>query len=375
MLPCQAFYQALQDVGVRVFAGVPDSLLKDFCAYVSDHAPESAHTITANEGAAIALVCGHHLATGELGLVYLQNSGQGNIINPLTSLASRNVYGIPMLLLIGWRGEPGTNDEPQHVQQGAVTLDLLEAIGVEYSVLPNEIDAAISTLSQAADKALASSSPYAIIVRKGSFLPYPLRKQVPNSYGMKREDAIQLVAAGLDEDTTVVSTTGMASRELYEYRVAQQQDTGRDFLTVGSMGHASQIALGIALARPDRQVCCLDGDGALLMHMGSMAIIGTRKPANFLHVVINNAAHDSVGGQPTVGFDIDMLALARACDYAHAERADDPETLSRKLAEIRALSGPSLLEIRTNRGARSDLGRPTTSPSQNKDAFMRRLRS
>jgi phosphonopyruvate decarboxylase len=167
----------------------------------------------------------------------------------------------------------------------------------------------------------------------------------------------------------------MASRELYEYRVAQQQDTGRDFLTVGSMGHASQIALGIALARPDRQVCCLDGDGALLMHMGSMAIIGTRKPANFLHVVINNAAHDSVGGQPTVGFDIDMLALARACDYAHAERADDPETLSRKLAEIRALSGPSLLEIRTNRGARSDLGRPTTSPRQNKDAFMRRLRS
>lgn len=375
MLSCSVVYQALLDAGVSAFAGVPDSLLKDFCAYLSDHASESAHTIAANEGAAVALVCGHHLATGELGLVYLQNSGQGNTINPLTSLASREVYGIPMLLMIGWRGEPGMTDEPQHVQQGAVTLALLDAIGIEYAVLPADNDSAVATIAKAADQARSSSSPYAIVVRARSFEPYALRKQAASPYEMKREDAIKLVAAGLDSETMVVSTTGMTSRELYEYRVAERQEAGRDFLTVGSMGHASQIALGIALARPDRGVCCIDGDGALLMHLGSLAIIGARKPANFLHVVLNNGAHDSVGGQPTVGFDIDIPALARACGYVAARRADDPAAVSRELAELSAQAGPSLLEIRVARGARSDLGRPTTTPRQNKDAFMRRLRS
>jgi phosphonopyruvate decarboxylase len=211
--------------------------------------------------------------------------------------------------------------------------------------------------------------------RAGAFEPYELQNRVHNAYAMKREDAVQRVAAGLDPGAVIVSTTGMTSRELYEFRVAQGEGEGRDFLTVGSMGHASQIALGIALARPEQQVCCLDGDGALLMHMGSMPIIAARKPANLLHVVINNAAHDSVGGQPTVGFEIDIPAIALACGYAQARVVEDPEALSRALEDLGSRPGPSLLEIRTNRGARSDLGRPTTTPAQNKDAFMRRLRS
>jgi phosphonopyruvate decarboxylase len=374
MLDCETTFAILADAGVSFYAGVPDSLLKDFCAYVADHVAEERHLIAANEGAAVAVVAGHHLATGDLGLVYMQNSGLGNAVNPLLSLADPAVYAIPMLLLIGWRGEPGRHDEPQHVQQGRVTLPMLAAMGVETVVLASAPAAAEAQLRQAVDLARRRSAPCALVARAGTFARYQARGMEQNPYALSREEALKLVADALPEDAAIVSTTGMTSRELFEHRVARSEDPGRDFLTVGSMGHASQIALGIAMARPRRRIVCLDGDGALLMHMGAVAIIGSRRPRALLHVVLNNGAHDSVGGQPTAGYGVDIPALALACGYGGAARADSAAALRQALVRALSAAGPFLLEVRIHPGARADLGRPTSTPAQNKEAFVARLR-
>lgn len=370
MLECRGVFNTLLAEGVEFFAGVPDSLLKPFCAYVSDHAGPSAHQITANEGSAIALVTGYHLATGGLGLVYMQNSGQGNAVNPLVSLADPQVYGIPLLVMIGWRGRPGTHDEPQHLKQGAITLPLLEVLSIPHQVLSTDPAEAEGQIQDAARAARRSSAPHALVVKKGSFEAHAMRPPDAPPYPMSREDAVRLIADRLGPGDAVISTTGKASRELFEHRAANGGAAGRDFLTVGSMGHASQIALGVAIGGPDRQVFCLDGDGAVIMHMGSMATIGSRGAENLKHVVLNNGAHDSVGGQPTAGFDIDLPAIARACGYRLALRATSSAELGAGIDELRRARGPALLEVRVKRGARSDLGRPTTTPRHNKQAFM-----
>lgn len=374
MLDAGRTVAALDAAGVRFFTGVPDSLLKDLCAYVTDHVPAERHVIAANEGAAVALAAGFHLASGDLGLVYLQNSGIGNAVNPLLSLADPAVYGIPLLLLIGWRGEPGRADEPQHVKQGEVTLPLLAAMGIETAVLAADDGAAAAQIAALAARARERGAPVALVARAGTFASYRLAAAAENPYPLGREQAVRAIADALPEEAVVVSTTGMASRELYEHRVARGQDPGRDFLTVGSMGHASQIALGIALARPGRRVVCLDGDGAAIMHLGALAIIGSRAPRALLHVVLNNGAHDSVGGQPTAGYTIDLPALALAAGYAGASRAEDSASLAIRLAAALTAPGPHLLEVRVHPGARADLGRPSTSPEENKRAFVGRLR-
>jgi phosphonopyruvate decarboxylase len=370
-LESRRIYDELTTAGVDFYTGVPDSLLKDFCAYVTDHAPAAAHVIAANEGAAVALAAGHHLATGKLGLVYMQNSGIGNAVNPLLSLADRAVYSIPMLLLIGWRGEPGRHDEPQHLKQGAVTLPLLEAMGIAAEPLPADEAAAVATVKRMVAESVRLSAPAALIVRAGTFAAYSLRRARPNPHALSREAAVRMVVEELG-DAVIVSTTGMTSRELYEIRAVRGEEPGCDFLTVGSMGHASQIALGIALAQPQRHVCCLDGDGAVLMHMGALALIGSRRPRHFTHVVINNGAHDSVGGQPTAAYEIDLPAIALGCGYRSASRAEGPEHLRRILRQ--AAPSPRLIEVRVHTGARGDLGRPKTSPQENKAVFASRLR-
>lgn len=371
MLDCDAFYQALISSGLSFFAGVPDSLLKDFCAYVTDHAGAGNHIITANEGNAIGLAAGHYLATGNPGMVYMQNSGLGNAVNPLTSLADPDVFGIPMLLLVGWRGEPGKEDEPQHVKQGKITLSLLESLEIEYSILPAELDEALTCLNKALDSMQKHSAPYGLVIRKGTFEPYKLQTQSVTPYTLAREDAIRMIVDGLGSRDVIVSTTGKASRELFEYRsFLKQERRGQDFLVVGSMGHASQIALGIALAKPDIQVFCLDGDGALIMHMGALAVIGTQHPRNLKHIVINNGVHDSVGGQPTVALDIDVVTIAKSCGYSVAVRAETRDELASQLDSFRSCQGPALLEIRVKRGGRSDLGRPTVTPTVIKEDFM-----
>lgn len=370
MLKPDFFYSALAQRGTNFFTGVPDSLLKSFCAYVTDHTDENNHIIAPNEGCAIALASGHHFATGSIPLVYMQNSGQGNAINPLLSLADSDVYKIPLLLLIGWRGEPGVHDEPQHIKQGKVTCSLLDAMGIPHQVLTDNGDELERQLEEAYHYMRNQSAPYALVVKKGCFADYKLTSTIPDKGTLRREEAIETVIGSAPGNAIFVSTTGMASRELFELREKLGQSHQSDFLTVGSMGHASQIALAIALCRPTRPVYCLDGDGATLMQMGGMTTIGTRAPKNLIHVVLNNGAHDSVGGQPTVGQQVDLCSIAKACGYTRVFSVANKTNLSVALKELSNGIGTAFLEILVAKGARPDLGRPTTTPQQNKAAFM-----
>ncbi len=370
MIECGAFYDALARRGVDFFTGVPDSLLKDFCGYLSEHCEPGRHIAAANEGAAVALACGHHLATGKTALVYMQNSGQGNALNPLVSLADPEVYGIPVLLLIGWRGEPGRGDEPQHRKQGRITLDLLEVMGVAYRLLPDDIEAAEQCLDEVIGIMERTGGPAALVVRKGLFEPYRPPRPDAERLELSRETAIGAVVDGLGPSDIVVSTTGKISRELYEHRKRQGHDSRTDFLTIGSMGHCSQIAMGVALAKPQRQVFCLDGDGAVLMHMGALATIGSVAPANFKHIVLNNGCHDSVGGQPTCGFAVSITGIAKACGYRLAVQARTIEQVNKAVETVRSSDGPAMLEVMVRSGARPELGRPKSAPSERKNEFM-----
>lgn len=369
MISPQFFIEKLQGEGIEFYAGVPDSLLKNVCAYITDHFDNRHNIITANEGGAVALAAGYHLATGKVGCVYMQNSGEGNAVNPLASLTDQEVYHIPLLLLIGWRGRPGVHDEPQHVKQGKVTTGLLNVMGINYEVLSKEEEKAAVQIEKALRSIRETGNTYALVVEKDTFDDYTLQNVVRNDYTMSREEAIRTVAANIPANAVIVSTTGMISRELFEYRTAMGQGHERDFLTVGSMGHASMIALGIALQHPERKVYCFDGDGASVMHMGNMAIVGSKHPTNYVHVVFNNGAHDSVGGQPTVGHEIDLVKIAHAMHYDEAVCVCTPDQLSMVL-ENRHAEGLQLIEIRVKKGNRKDLGRPTTTPIQNKEALM-----
>ena len=374
MISPKFFIDTLGSYGIDFFAGVPDSLLKNICAYIADNKDAKHNVIAANEGAAVGLAAGYHLATGNIGVVYMQNSGEGNIINPLASLTDKDVYNIPVLLLIGWRGRPGVHDEPQHVKQGKVTTGILNTMGVNFDVLCKEEDKAAKQIAKAVKTMKETGEVYALVIEKDTFEDYKLQSVEKNDLTMSREEAIQTVAAALGEKDVIVSTTGMISRELFEYRAQKGECHERDFLTVGSMGHASQIALGIAMEKEDRKVWCFDGDGATIMHMGSMAIVASKSPANYVHVVFNNGAHDSVGGQPTVGLKIDLPAVARAVGYRDALTADSKDSLAAALEKLKGMEGPVLLEVKVKKGNRKDLGRPTTTPIENKNALMEFLR-
>lgn len=373
----KAFYEALSGEGVNFLAGVPDSLLKEFCAYVDAALPPENHVIAANEGSAVGLAAGHHLATGTVPLVYLQNSGLGNTVNPLLSLADGEVYGLPMVVMIGWRGAPGVKDEPQHIKQGRVTQALIDAMEYPYRILDGDAAAGLDAARWAVQTAIETSAPVVVLVHKGAFGKAEEQRaaaDIPDTR-MSREDAIALVTGALAEGTTVVATTGMISRELYEQRSAKDQSRASDFLTVGAMGHASQIALGIARAKPDAQVACLDGDGAVLMHMGALTSIATSRSGNLLHVVLNNGAHDSVGGQPTVAFDVSLTGVAKACGYDTVEGPLESEAEIRDALErVVHQNGRRFVEIRVRPGSRADLGRPKESPKENKSHFIAHLR-
>jgi phosphonopyruvate decarboxylase len=402
MIDEAAFLAALEANGVSFFAGVPDSLLQPFCAHLASTVPAEQHVIAANEGAAVGLAAGYYLATGALGCVYMQNSGLGNAVNPLASLMDAEVYGIPALLLIGWRGEiTGSGqvaDEPQHVKQGRITLPLLDCLEIPHALLEAETSDPAGLVGRLVGEARARSAPVALVVRKGTFAgdralrpgglaseptqpspsltrqpltPQPLARQSLARQSLAREDALKAVAAALPDHAVVVGTTGKASRELYEIRRAAGVAPDRDFLCVGSMGHALQIASGIALARPDKTVACIDGDGAMIMHMGGMTTSATLP--NLLHIVINNGAHESVGGQPTRGFAIDMPALARACGYGTAWRVDDRAEIAGAIAKALAGGRSAFLEIRTTATSRPDLGRPAAAPRDAMRGFMRSL--
>ena len=371
------FIDALERAGVRFVAGVPDSLLRGACRAIEATFPAERHVVSANEGGAVALAAGQYLATGAVPLVYLQNSGLGNAVNPLASLVDPGVYAIPLVLLIGWRGEPGLPDEPQHGPQGRATLGLLDALAIPYRVLDGNEDAGLDAARWAVAEASRRGGPVALVARRGTFADLETRADAPTaSVGLTRAEAIAIIADAAHPSSAFVASTGMIGRELAAHRHERGDALGQDFLSIGSMGHASQIALGIALARPERLVVCLDGDGAALMHLGGITTIGTTAPRNLLHVVLNNGVHDSVGGQPTGAWTVDLPAMARAAGYPEARTfVTEAAALRELVAELQLRPGPSLLEVRVVRGGRSDIGRPTDPPTHAKDSFAKRLRA
>lgn len=374
MVSVENFCKKLADNGIDFFTGVPDSLLKNLCAYITDNLPQNRHIIAANEGNALAIATGYHLATSKIACVYMQNSGQGNIVNPLLSLVDEDVYKIPVLFIIGWRGEPGVHDEPQHVKQGKLTNKLLETLGVEYSVLSPDTENADKIVQNAVDYIKETNKPFALVVRKGTFDKYNLQNKKTNCSNLSRETAIGIVVGVIQNNAAIVSTTGQISRELYEYRVKNNMPHSKDFLTVGSMGHASSIAFGIALAQPERPIFIFDGDGATLMHMGAIPVIASQKLKKFKHIIFNNQAHDSVGSQPTCANMIDYVKMAESCGYDKAWSVSTQEELQTVLPDVISFDGTCLLEIKVKCGAREDLGRPKETPIENKKLFMNFLR-
>ncbi|MGL5720947.1 MAG: phosphonopyruvate decarboxylase [Brevinema sp.] len=373
MINIHDLFKTFENQNIQSFYGVPDSLLKSFCAYLADHKDSKHHIITANEGNAIALACGNYLATGNPSVVYLQNSGIGNCVNPLLSLSDEEVYSIPFLMMIGWRGEPGIKDEPQHIKQGKISDKLLETMGIEYQILPQNKEEAEQAILHAVSYMNETQKPYAFLVQKDTFEEYKLQKKIVSGYSLPREEAIACVTSFLAPDAIVVATTGHISRELYEYRQKENQGHSKDFLMVGSMGHASSIALGIALEKPSRLVACFDGDGASLMHMGAFPVIAAQNVSNLKHIIFNNEAHDSVGGQPTCANTVDFPKIALASGYKKVYSVDNIEDLTKIMPRFLASEQISLLEIKVKCGARKDLGRPKEKPIENKALFMKFL--
>ena len=364
MVNTKEFYDYLMANDVDFFTGVPDSLLANFCACVKENSPSQNNIIAANEGNAVAIASGYHIASGKYGVVYMQNSGQGNAVNPLLSLADEDVYKIPMLLIIGWRGEPGKKDEPQHVKQGKVTLSLLECMGIEYQVLGDNYKEQLET---ALSYMKSESKPYALVVQKGTFSEYKISKEEPK-YFIKREEALEAAMNVISEDDFIVSTTGKTSREIFEIRERRNQGHSHDFLTVGSMGHTASIALGMSIGS-DKDIYCIDGDGSFIMHMGGMGIAAENAGKNFKYILINNGAHESVGGQPTIGFKLDVEAILKASGFNNVYTAKTQNEVEAGVNKLRNEAKAALI-IYVNQGSRDDLGRPTIAPEQNKINMM-----
>lgn len=362
-------------LGSDFYTGVPDSQLKALCNYLMDRygIDKRHHIIAANEGNCTALAAGYHLATSKVPVVYMQNSGEGNIINPAASLLHEKVYAIPMIFVIGWRGEPGIHDEPQHIFQGEITLKLLEDMDITYCVV--DINSTKKELYGTMEKfrnRLKEGKNVAFVIRKGA-LSYEKSVIYENANHMTREEIIQHITAVSGTDP-VISTTGKTSRELFEIREAAGDGHQYDFLTVGSMGHSSSIALGIALNQHTKKIWCIDGDGAALMHMGAMALIGANKPKNLVHIIINNRAHETVGGMPTVAGQIDLVTIATGCGYPKSVRVSSLRELDKELNSAKSRKELTMIEALCSIGARKDLGRPTTTAEENKRGFMEYLR-
>lgn len=372
MITPERFVKHLSGRGTHFYAGVPDSLLKQLSSHIMANLPPERHIITANEGAAVGVAIGHYLRTGQIPVVYMQNSGIGNSINPLLSLADSDVYGIPMLIIMGWRGQPGTHDEPQHVKQGRIMTGLIESMEFPFAILQKDEVEGFRTVDTLLNTATEKSTPVVLLVEKDTFFtpengvePIALANELPS-----REHALTTLAGIIGRNAAIVSTTGMVSRELFEYRQSLKTDNAKDFLTVGGMGHAASIAQGLALADPTSEVWCFDGDGALLMHAGTMAVIAKSSLTNFFHIVFNNGVHDSVGGQPTAISGVRIPDLAIASGYNFAIGLQSIDELATSIEDARDAGGPAMIEIQVCPGARSNLGRPTLTPKESKERFM-----
>ena len=367
MIETKEFYDYLISKELDFFVGVPDSLLKNLCSCIKENSDKKSNIIAVNEGNAVAIASGYHITSSKLGVVYMQNSGIGNAVNPLLSLADEDVYNIPMLLIVGWRGQPGQKDEPQHVKQGKVTLSLFETMGIETVILDynyeQQIDYCINYMKQ-------YNKPIALVVKKHSFTEYKCSKEA-NSYTLTRESALENIIKSLNDEDFIVSTTGKTSREIFEIREKSKKGHSNDFLTVGSMGHTSSIAFGMSV-KTDKNIYCIDGDGSFLMHMGGLAVIAQNANENFKYILINNGAHESVGGQPTVAFNIKIDKILEAVGFENVYSAITVDEVNIGLSHLKNEKLAALI-IYTKQGSRDDLGRPTISTIDNKISFMKKM--
>lgn len=356
----------MEDKGVGFVVGVPDSLMKGFCSELDDWGGSINHVVAPNEGSAVAAAAGHYLGSHTPAVVYMQNSGLGNAVNPLTSLASGDVYGIPMVLMIGWRGEPGVKDEPQHGHQGRVTPDLLATLDIPTTVVRPDTDFQ-QVFADAYDQSISSSGPVALLVGKGSFAGQQAASA--ELAGLSRIEAVEAIVGSGPEPAVYVATTGFTGRELALVRDRVQESWERDFLMVGSMGHASAISVGIAKSRPNVRVICLDGDGALAMHMGNMALVGREKPTNLIHILLNNGVHESVGGQESVATAVSWKDVALSSGYTRADAATDADGLGSLMDELSDAEGPVFVEVSIRTGSVEGLPRPAEF-TRRRDDFM-----
>lgn len=367
----ETFIAELKKAGIETIAGVPDSLLSQFCDYLNQEGKdEFHHYVPANEGAAVGIGAGAYIASNKPSMVYMQNSGIGNTINPIASLLHKDVYNIPMLFLVGWRGEPGKHDEPQHVFQGKVTCSLFEDMQIAYAIIDETTsEEQLQEIFTKVKTAFDNKEQFAIIVRKNTF-EKRIGSTYQNTYSLVREDAIAMILKHLDEHIPVISTTGKISREVYEQSDILYHNHDRCFLTVGSMGHASMLAFGMASTSSDKKIVCIDGDGAVLMHMGSLAFLANQNPSNYLHIVLNNEAHESVGGMPTGAPTQSYAEIAKKCGYPYTRKVTTIQDLEDALVFAKDTKELMMIEVMVKQGSRADLGRPKETPSENKNKFV-----
>lgn len=351
MLDQRRVFETLEKHGITFFTGVPDSYLNGFCNYLLGSLRDK-NVTAANEGNAVAIAAGHYIATRRIALVYMQNSGEGNAVNPLASLADKNVYSVPMILLIGWRGMGDTEpDHPQHKLQGEITASLLDLLRIPYTVLDDDNADFEKAVEKASEYCAKERGAYALIAPKGVMADPEKPNNTDDVYPMSREEAIEVILDNMPGDTVYSATTGRATRELFFLREKRGEEKTHDYLNVGSMGHASSVALGIALAKPDRHVVVLDGDSAAIMHLGALATIGSANAPNLMHVILNNGAHESVGGQPSAGHLIDLTSVASACGYMTTGRAvTNREELISAIGSLRDCGRPSFIDCRIHKG-------------------------
>ncbi len=368
MINTKDFYKTLISNKFDFFTGVPDSLLKEFCLCINDLSKNN-HIIAANEGNAVAIASGYNITTSKYGVVYMQNSGLGNIVNPLLSLADEKVYKIPMLFIIGYRGEPNIKDEPQHIKQGELTLPLLDTLGVEYLVLNDDYQ---KQIKYCYDYIKQNEKSIALVVKKDTFSKYDKNFDSNNINKLSREEALNIVINNLEQNDFIVSTTGKTSREIFEIREKNNTNHSNDFLTVGSMGHTSSLAFGISL-NTDKNIFCIDGDGSFIMHMGGLAVAIQNAKENFKYILINNGCHESVGGQPTIANNINIEKILLGFGFKKVYIVDNEIELIPALEEQKKNSKVAII-INVNSKSRKDLGRPTTTPIYNKEQFQAKVR-
>lgn len=367
MINTKDFYNTLLENDFNFFTGVPDSLLKEFCMCIKDLSRKENHIISANEGNAVAISCGYNIATGKYGVVYMQNSGLGNIINPILSLADEKIYKIPMLFLIGYRGEPNTKDEPQHIKQGELTLPILETLGMEYLILDEDYRKQIKYCYEYIKK---NGKPIAIIVKKDMFSKYEAETEKNNNL-LTREEALDVIISNLNTNDFTVSTTGKTSREIFEIRERYNMRHSNDFLNVGAMGHTSSLAFGISLFTTNN-IFCIDGDGAFIMHMGGLAVAIQNAKDNFKYILINNGYHESVGGQPTISYNINISKILSGFGFKEVIEVDNANEFKNALDKIKN-KGKMAIVVNTNNKSRNDLGRPNISLIDSKEEFKRNI--